>query len=56
MLADVLLEVLLYNSSPRYFSRLVSCAVIGFRSSLLSLPVKTNFTLQDLDSETGPDI
>ncbi len=45
-----------YSSSHWYFPRPVSRAVIGFRSSLLSLPVKTNFTLQDLDSQTGPDI
>ena len=34
----------------------VSCALIGCSLSLPSLPVTTLFTLQDLDSPTGPDI
>ncbi len=35
-----------YDSSPWYFPRPVPCALIGFRSSVQSLPVKTNFTLK----------
>ncbi len=41
---------------PWHFPHPVSCALIGFRSSLLSKMVKTNITPQDLDSQTGPDI
>ncbi len=48
MPAEVLLEVL--RLLPWYFPRPVSYTLIGFRSSLLSFPVKTNFTLQNSDS------
>lgn len=44
------------NSSPWYFPRAESYAHIGFRSLLLSVPGKTNYTLQGLDAQTGPDI